>query len=553
MQSTSKNPAVTKAYTWIKRSLDEGAWPPGQFLPSVTNLAARIGVSRVSVLRALAHLKSEQRITGEERSRTRVGGVEIQNQPAETPSGSWQMKRTALESDILSGVFARQGTLPSFKQLQERYGTCYQTMRKILSSLVTDNLVTQRKKKYSIAQTPGHMSSKRIVFVANRSELSHSSALNPGRYQILELFEQECSRRGLVPDVVEVDFYNSAEMRRVIFGATFSRPVEGYILDIWWYLSDEFHRSFVEILTRLEVLKKPVAILDELGDVELPAQFTHNPSFQVFSIEGKNAGSKIAAMLLSMGHRSVAYISAFHNRRYSLERFNGVAEQYAKAGREYRAIPIVNDYIGQPLGHAFAVSGLDDATIRKTIALGRTESQASDMYKVYLRYKKNAGSLHIAREDRAAIRRNVAALKSLSGKNIDQRYFAGAGLAIIREAEGQLTDLFLAPLFEQAFAIENITAWVCVTDRIALAALAFLRKKRMPVPKKISVIGFDNHPVLTFENRLTTYDFNAFGFVNAMLNFIARPSHPRGSYTHRVIEVAGTIIYRSTVRTIGTS
>ena len=69
---------------------------------------------------------------------------------------------------------------------------------------------------------------------------------------------------------------------------------------------------------------------------------------------------------------------------------------------------------------------------------------------------------------------------------------------------------------------------------------------QIPVPESVSVVGFDNEPVQAFAARLTSYDFNAAGFIHRMLDFIARPPMPRGPYRHVPIEVEGIVMQRGT-------
>jgi LacI family transcriptional regulator len=118
----------------------------------------------------------------------------------------------------------------------------------------------------------------------------------------------------------------------------------------------------------------------------------------------------------------------------------------------------------------------------------------------------------------------------------------------LEAAGNRLAAMSARPLFEQALALRDATAWICVNDRLALIALSFLREHGIAVPKEISIVGFDNLPVETFDRRLTSYDFNASGFVHRMLNFIARPPRPRGRYLHDPIEVEGTVMVRDTTQ-----
>jgi DNA-binding LacI/PurR family transcriptional regulator len=114
----------------------------------------------------------------------------------------------------------------------------------------------------------------------------------------------------------------------------------------------------------------------------------------------------------------------------------------------------------------------------------------------------------------------------------------------MKTANAYIAPLLLAPLFEQALADRTITVWVCASDITAFDALSFLDKKHIRVPDQLSVVGFDNIPLLTASRRLTSFDFNAPGFAYRMLDFIVRPPKARGLYRHVPIEVEGSIMMR---------
>ena len=120
--------------------------------------------------------------------------------------------------------------------------------------------------------------------------------------------------------------------------------------------------------------------------------------------------------------------------------------------------------------------------------------------------------------------------------------------AATTQAGGYLQEKALHPLFEMALRHADVTAWICSNDGIALAALRFLRSRKIPVPEKISVAGFDNEPFVAVEQQLTTFDFNAQGFVYSILNFLAQPSRLRGPYHHVPIEVEGMVMQRDSVK-----
>jgi DNA-binding LacI/PurR family transcriptional regulator len=56
--------------------------------------------------------------------------------------------------------------------------------------------------------------------------------------------------------------------------------------------------------------------------------------------------------------------------------------------------------------------------------------------------------------------------------------------------------------FKQALAREDITAWVCANDDLAIAAWQFLRKH----DRCISLLGFDNSPLAQIRG-IASYDF----------------------------------------------
>jgi DNA-binding LacI/PurR family transcriptional regulator len=114
----------------------------------------------------------------------------------------------------------------------------------------------------------------------------------------------------------------------------------------------------------------------------------------------------------------------------------------------------------------------------------------------------------------------------------------------IHQVGSRLFELDLLPLFEKALAFKDATAWICANDSHAISAIAFLRKRNIRIPGDLSVVGFDNSPVDALENRLTSLDFNALGFILRILNFITRPPRPRGAFRHVPIEVEGVIIER---------
>jgi DNA-binding LacI/PurR family transcriptional regulator len=106
------------------------------------------------------------------------------------------------------------------------------------------------------------------------------------------------------------------------------------------------------------------------------------------------------------------------------------------------------------------------------------------------------------------------------------------------------TKLILQPQFEKALEDKHISAWSGSMTMSALAAMEFLRLKKVRVPKDISVEGFDD-VLEAFANGLTSYNFYISGYVHAMLDHILtkRKLHRKKSGTP--IEIEGTTIIRN--------
>jgi DNA-binding LacI/PurR family transcriptional regulator/DNA-binding transcriptional regulator YhcF (GntR family) len=543
MATAGMGPAVRKAVDFLTVRLESGVWQEGERMPSIRRLAEMSGYSFNTVLEAVRHLKSEGRVTAVARSGLRAG-TRATAPEATVETAGWRSKRAELERDILSGVYAPRGGLPSMKELQVRYGACYATMRKILRSMAEDGVVELRNRRYEIRSLVGRSPSTRLVFVAYRIQETPHSALNQGQYYVLNLLEQECIRRRIELDIVEVDFYNLSETQRVAAGSEISAPALGYIFDVWWYGGDEFREANMALLSRLVQLRRPVAILDELGEFVLPARFAANPFIQVFCIQGKTAGARIARHLLNMGHTTVAYLSNQHDTSWSMQRLAGITEQYAHAGLDEQVHPFVNNSTSGALEQLLTITGFDDDLVRRIVAIDRTESQAEDEFALYRQFKETHPPPGPETEP---LRHNLAGIVDLARRNPDKEFFDTMTLSALMLAGMRLSEMALIPLLEQALSRRECTAWICGTDTLAFLALTFLSSRGVEVPRGLSVASFDNNPLRAPRQRLTTFDFNAHGFIHHMLDFVLRPHRKRGPHQHRVIEIEGVVMQRGTV------
>jgi DNA-binding GntR family transcriptional regulator len=543
MKRISPSDSTAQAIDFINENIDKGMWRKGDRLPPVRRLAILASVSSTTMFRAINILKEKGLIAAKDRSG--LQSLVRMRRPDSIRNGeaSWKHKKSLLEKEIFSGVFGLQGRLPLIKELQSRYGVCYTTMKKILQSLEIDGVVCPHGKGYALPATAFHSHRQRIVFITCMG--IQSSALNKEHNQIVNVFENECMRLGLHLEIVEVDFYDSTSSRAAIAKLIGGSQTIGFILDLWWYETESFRHAYLDTLGRLASFKKPVAILDELAGFELPLQFIANPLLQVFRIETERAGERVARLLLGSGHRSVAYIT-FNDAPWSQARFRGIRSQFMRTGCSESAIRLVtggNFEVIFPC--VLTAAGLEDDVVRRIIAAYSSPSQSTSLEKTWMDYK-NTNRPPYPGYPRLTplLMKNLTFLSMLAHQEVDERFFNKTVNGALDPVGKDIFEISLRPLFEKALSSSESTAWICANDATAFVALAFLQARNIKVPDDISVVGFDNTPVDALQQRLTSFDFNALGFINRMLNFIFRPPKPRGPYRHATIEVEGMIIER---------
>jgi DNA-binding LacI/PurR family transcriptional regulator/DNA-binding transcriptional regulator YhcF (GntR family) len=547
MKSLEAYPSIRKAFDFVRENLEKGVWHPGERLPTVKSLAASIGISDRTMIKAVAILKAEGFVSSAKGGSIRVGSGELPAPKVPEPSTAvWMLKRSSLEKDILGGVYTQEGKLPSLKELQVRYGTCFTTMRKILRSMVADDVIHLRGKSYELHNALRGSAGRKVVFITNMLKNTPFSALNPHEYRVIETLEHECVRRETRLEVIEVNQNDSSSIQEAARGIADTNSVLGYILDVWGFSNEEIRLRYTELLSRFATLKKPVAIIDEGGDFVLPVQFSANPIFQVFRIEGKSAGGRMARLLLGLGHRSVAFISAYQSALWSSQRLDGVKEQFARAGLREGVHEFTADQMHEILPHVLCLSGFDDMLIRKILAVGRTKQQAHREFNAYVRLREGGYMHRFKPKELRALHDDLACLAGLVEGRTGRDLLETIWNDVLDAANVHVGSLFFEPLYKSALEITDITAWICVNDTTALLALPFLQNQGIDVPRDLSVVSFDNLVARAIEKRLTSFDFNTAGFVHRVLEFITRPPKPRGLYRHSPIEVEGAIMVRGT-------
>jgi len=107
----------------------------------------------------------------------------------------------------------------------------------------------------------------------------------------------------------------------------------------------------------------------------------------------------------------------------------------------------------------------------------------------------------------------------------------------------------VGPLFTRAISDKSITAWVCATDFLAGFAVDFLAGNKIEIPKRISLVAFDNQTIAT-TFYISSYDFGVPQIIRNAVRFIIDPKQFRNQDAGDT-ESEGLIVERSSIAKAG--
>jgi DNA-binding transcriptional regulator YhcF (GntR family) len=517
---------IQKAVDYIKERLAKQVWHNGERLPTISVLARSSDVSRMTMWKAVEILKKKGVVSGRKGGRIYAGnGSMFPKAISSLESGSpWKAKRVLVEQDLLNGIFAPGKVLPTMGELQARYGVCYKTMRKILNALMADRVLIPDKKGFLVPGIGKRKAQTSVCLLWEGINLDGMRNRPFRERKIIESLESEYSRSGIDLVLFGYDSGDPAVAGRLQAVLEERGMIIGFIVRPLVYGDPRGLAKQAGLLHTLAMYKKPIAVLDELGLFELPRSLAANRFIRIFKIAGLSAGQSVGRMLLSLGHRRVAFVSHYQRDAWSILRYQGLVNEYAKAGLENGVTPYTMESLNDEMRNILVLSGEFAPANLSPLARKIVDSKHDEIQR---------------------LRANVKALASLSGANMNGptlRFILEHGLDPL---QGELACLLLEPIFEKAAADRSCTAWVSANDDCAVYALDYLRSNGKRVPEEISVAGFDNDP-LGFENGVTSFDFDFPNIVRHMMLFIARPLWGTRYAKSSSMEMPGSIIKRAT-------
>lgn len=487
-----------RAIEYLKKGLQENIWSPGDRLPGLKKLAVDAKVSHPVMAKALHYLSDKGLLEISPRS-----GISVVNtngtdrQPSIEHRERWKKLRTDIANDLFSRALDISQPLPSMQELRHRYGVNFPILKKALSSLENDGLLTSYKKTY-----------KPNLF----SSLKYKATL----LVLCNIFPDNLNRKGI--NLNEQGFDLSHRVWILMQKLEQLSSTQNFSIELWGYFFENNSTTYLkpdhsichsieniknyygvcliktaphtnDFSNMLSLLAKnglPISIFDVTGELEWTVPPVKRGSIRVFSVGATDlAGKKIGRYLLELGHREVAFISAWDKDGWTKNRYTGLCNAFAMVSGSQIHLYADKRY---PEG---AIT-LDDKILEE---------------KIY---------------SMPSLQNMLLSNSPFSHEQVETIVYE-VSPTFIATMYRQRLEIFLQPIFEEALLNPEITAWVCADDLMAISALRFLSKKGVEVPEKISVVGFEDI-LEAISANLTTYNFDIRGVAQTMVAFISNPS-----------------------------
>lgn len=471
---------------------------PGARLAPIAAIARQLGSSTVTVSKAIRSLSDRGVLDVAQRS-----GIHVRAHPGQMPAASHSAHdgacsadrvATGIRGDIQSRALKPGQPVPGRKVLSARFGTSRATINRALRALSQAGLLAPHGRGYAVhapGPPPSHATLELIAVTDHPPTLGRFS---PRAAEFWRCLERECRQHRLRLVVRSAQSILSARSSR---GA--GRPL-GSLVILQGLAAD----TASALIAALAARGRPVAILDEMGDVPLsPRLLQARQVLYVSMAVSGQCGYDIGAYLVSSGHRDIACFSINNSAPWCRNRTAGVRRAWEIAGGGAGTFSLHK--IDQ-LTHLFGVTSEDSA-----------KEPFVSLMKQFARFDKALGIDNLSQSH---------SLYDHAIPYMFDRYVAQR----------------LLPLFEQALSERRATAWVVVTDVAALAALEFLRGKGVSVPGDIALAGFDD-TVEAFGSGLTSYNFNVPAVVDRLLGHVLGHGPTHGDSP---VELPGAVMERAT-------
>jgi DNA-binding LacI/PurR family transcriptional regulator len=315
--------------------------------------------------------------------------------------------------------------------------------------------------------------------------------------------------------------------------------MSGFVVDYWGVGNPERLQNFRSLLALLYASKKPIAVIDSVGDLELPEPLRSSKRVRILTIAARAAGEEMGRHLMTMGHRNAAFLTLRGNLLWSQRRYDGLKRAFSDAALPGSVVPYETIPFPDNPTLVCAAARLSS----KEISILFSKERQRELAQSLSAFEQAGTVINLDQPGIERIRRQALTAVDLC-RATDDRSLADANRDnLFSLIGGKLLLQALSPLFEKLLYNTAITAWISATDGTALAAKVFLRGKDIDVPGRISVCGFDNSIQADIGN-LTSYEFDHSGIFYQALSFAAGRIDYRAAQD-RVVEWPGMVVARA--------
>ena len=486
--------ALQKALQYLEASIEHALQTGNARLPRYRILAAHAGVSPCTMHKAIAYVKKTGAITVSHGKGIRVTSLAPDLPFPRETTGSTRSTRLAqtIKKHLYDGRYYSKEKSISIKELTQSYGTCYRTMRKALDYLIEDGVITQHKQGVLQNLRSASHTRNTIVLIVRGDHFGDPDYPSNRTRDHLRTLQTLCAHARLKL-IITTCYYRGTslcgieEIRHLITSPHHATTLLGFIV---WGISIEPHyvATIIEEILRND---KPVALLDETGNIPLTHHCRRSHFFRKYPLAISACDGRIAARyLIEKGHRHIAYIGYGNHHHFSPLRLHSAINEYASAGLPDGVIPFELPHLPllqmQDIFHNTAVA----TNPRSMQALGELISHMTGN-----------------------------AIKSFT---VRERMAFELSSHLSRALRRQTLRDYIFPLCRNVVQHREITAWLCCNDEVALDCLDFLRFEGVHVPEEISVLGFDDS-FDAFTQQLSSMNFNGEGCLHACVAHILHP------------------------------
>lgn len=479
-------------------------WPADGRLPTVRALARQLGTSAVTMVKVLKTLREQGFV--EKRPGRSGYYVPERGAPAsaavldDSPRGRGEAIAAVIRDEILQGQYPASEPMPQQKHLCARFGCSHGTVRKALALLVGERLLQREGTRYRLREFRGRARSVGVYVCGYPQVVDHTA---DDVYDLVHAAESAVQRFGWGQLQFFLAGTNTEHVRMIPELpdlAPSDHQVAGYV-----FIRYRYRGGWKRFLLSRKRIPLVVVDFDQMADFDdNPDPIANDRNFArlhrnctIVVPDNRIAGQEVAGHLAVLGHRRAAFFSHVSlddprktRRAWARLRYDGVASVFRPGGDGERRL-CVYDGSGQ--------------------MRVQEHTPASD---IWSKLGRVPAAVHEEGHDSLQRVREVAEISRV-----------------------------MTPLFQQALADRDITAWVCCTDQLAAVARDFLKAHGMAVPGRIALVGFGNTR-LSYRADISSYDFGYERIGNLAVSYLVYPRlRPRSDSP--ITHVSGQLVTRA--------